>query len=75
MGLDRCELVKYSGLSDGTHTDHGLYRKLFAIAPVLGLYSSSEEYTILVPHHVLIQGHQDLLLFSVIFIAEELDGV
>jgi hypothetical protein len=29
----------------------------------------------LVPHHVLIQGHQDLLLFSVIFIAEELDGV
>jgi len=40
MGLDRCKLIKYSGLSDGTYTVLvGFYRKLCVIAPVLGLYS------------------------------------
>jgi len=76
MGLDRCRLIKYSRLSDDTHTDPGLNRKLFVIASVLGAVQLIRGiYTILISHHVLIQGHQDPLLLSGVFIAEELDGV
>ena len=76
MGLDRCKLIKYSRLSDGTHTDLDLNRKFFVSAPVLGAVQLIRGiYTILVSHRVLIQGHQDPLLLSGVFIAEELDGV
>jgi len=53
MGLDRCRLIKYSGLSDGTRTDLGLYRKLFFIVPVLGTVQLIRGiHTILVSHHL-----------------------
>jgi len=49
---------------------------LFVIAPVLGAVQLIRGiYTILVSHHVFIQGHQDPLLLSGVFIAEELGGV
>jgi len=38
MGLDRCKIVKYYGLSDITYTDLSYYRYFFVTARILGLH-------------------------------------
>jgi len=38
-GLNRCQIIKYSGLSDGNYTDLHFQRQYFVTVPILGLYS------------------------------------
>jgi hypothetical protein len=64
MGLDRCRIIKYSGLSNSGYTDKSSYSKLL---PLLYL-----DYTInqrIIPFryllHLLVQRHRDPFLVFV----------
>jgi hypothetical protein len=63
LGLDRCQIIEYSGLSDGIYTDLSSY----TVFLLLVLYSWAVQLIREVFHldiHLLVQGHQGALFWS-----------
>jgi len=59
MGLERCRVIKYSGLSNSGYTDLSSYRYFLIAASVLGLHSYQRSIPFRYPLHLLVQRHQD----------------
>jgi len=56
----RCRIIEYSRLSDSAHTVWSSYRQFFVTAPILGLYSTTNQRSIPFGYllYLLVQGHQ-----------------